>query len=43
MQLYRQLNEMLLLHVKQKRYNLKEMRLTFCLDKYKFYEHNSWE
>lgn len=43
-QLYRQLNEMLLLHTRQKKYNLKEMRrLAHCLYKYKFYEVDYWE
>lgn len=43
-QLYRQLNEQLLMHIRQKKYNLKEMRkLTYCLNKYKFYEQDFWE
>jgi hypothetical protein len=37
-QLYRQMMEVLLLHIRQKRYNLKEMRrLCYCLNKYRFY------
>lgn len=43
-QLYRQLAEVLLMHIRQRRYNLKEMRrITFCLSKYKFYDPDFWE
>lgn len=41
---YRQYKDVLILHIRQKKYNIKEVRkICFCLYKYNFSEQDFWE